>query len=817
MKHKIKMFFALGLASALSGTGLIFASAQEPSPTEPLAMNTVLQTAEGYKENGTGQLRTTEILEGEYSVSYSTTGITPGNGWIAQQFIGLDEENTFLQINLFVDQNITVSKMDEGTPVNLPILDAETGEPLESTRSLELGGDWFNGPEYIFKYEITSDRLNLYFGYASKIAEGTDAPVCRAYVELDRETYGEFTDGIAAFAPYGNDRDGYSMTVNSVTVNGKKGNLNMSSMETGADETVVANDIVTIFHPEFFVNLSSTGTDFVKGGSFQKSWVSELPVSTEGLPDAADVFVTSFDINLTTDAGNYIPSGLKFGFLFGMPAKDSSAADSGVTSVSGKLPMAGLDLSVGDGSSAVLKQTIGDASRIFSANDGGMSTISVKFIGKKDGSLTVSYRTNVANDGETVVNFTDINFDGYISFYVEATDTQFAGESVKGTLNFQDIALPSMEIVKAESITLSESAISVRTGESRQLSATVKPDNTTVKTVEWTSSAPEIAAVDENGLVTAISSGNAVITAKTENGLEATCSVLVPVEVSEVILNKTEAAVSVGRTVQLTVSVLPENATDKKVNWTSSDSSIAEVDSDGLVTGVSKGSAVITATTANGKQASCTVTVSVPVETVTLDKSEAELKTGETLSLTATVLPADAGNKSVTWSSDAENVASVENGLVTAKEAGTAVITVVTSDGYKEASCTITVTAPEVLVTEVILDKNSATLEIGETLTLKATIAPENATDKVLSWASSDENIVKVNENGVVTAIKEGSATVTVTAANGKTASCKITVTDKGSGKDEGCGSVLSGAGITCGTVFAGIVTGFSKKRKMKK
>ncbi len=274
---------------------------------------------------------------------------------------------------------------------------------------------------------------------------------------------------------------------------------------------------------------------------------------------------------------------------------------------------------------------------------------------------------------------------------------------------------------------------------------------------------------------------------------------------------------SVGRTVQLTASVLPENATDKKVNWTSSDSSIAEVDSDGLVTGVSKGSAVITATTANGKQASCTVTVSVPVETVTLDKSEAELKTGETLSLTATVLPADAGNKSVTWSSDAENVASVENGLVTAKEAGTAVITVVTSDGYKEASCTITVTAPEVLVTEVILDKNSATLEIGEALTLKATIAPENATDKVLSWASSDENIVKVNENGVVTAIKEGSATVTVTAANGKTASCKITVTDKESGKDEGCGSVLSGAGITCGTVFAGIVTGVSKKRKMKK
>ena len=282
MKHKLSLVLSLGLAITFAGIGCALLPVSAEEVAEPV-MENILQTVEGYKEASAAQIRTTEKLTGEYSVTYSTTGVTPNNGWIAQQFIGLDEEGTFLQVNLFVDNDITVSKMKDGNPIEtLPILNAETGEPMSPTRTLEVGGDWFNGPEYIFKYEVTKTRLNLYFGYASKIVEGTDAPISRAYVELDEETFEEFTDGFAAFAPYYNGFEGYSMTVNSVSVNGEKGNLDLSSMTSEEDPTVVANDTITVFHPELLVNYASMSADFSKdggasSGNQQTAW--DIPTS----------------------------------------------------------------------------------------------------------------------------------------------------------------------------------------------------------------------------------------------------------------------------------------------------------------------------------------------------------------------------------------------------------------------------------------------------------------------------------------------------------------------------------------------------------
>ena len=819
MKHKLSLVLSLGLAITFAGIGCALLPVSAEEVAEPV-MENILQTVEGYKEAGAAQIRTTEKLTGEYSVTYSTTGVTPNNGWIAQQFIGLDEEGTFLQVNLFVDNDITVSKMKDGNPIEtLPILNAETGEPMSPTRTLEVGGDWFNGPEYIFKYEVTKTRLNLYFGYASKIVEGTDAPISRAYVELDEETFEEFTDGFAAFAPYYNGFEGYSMTVNSVSVNGKKGNLDLSSMTSEEDPTVVANDTITVFHPELLVNYASMSVDFSKdGGAVEKRWVSELPVNSAGLPDAADVFVTSFEINLVTNANNYVASGLQFGMAFGLPEKDSATTEKGVTSITGKLPMAGLDISVGDGTATSVKQTVGDANKIFSAQDSGMSTLFVSLIGKKDGSLTISYRTDAANDTEVTATLEGLTFDGYLSFWIEANNVTFGGGSTSGILTLRNIRLPSTEKVEAESISLSEETVSVRIGESKQLTAEVKPDNTTIKSVTWTSSDSEVATVDENGLVTAVASGSAVITATTENGLQATCSVLVPVEAESVSLDKTEATVSVGRTLQLKVTVSPETATDKSVTWKSSNEKIATVDKDGLVTGVSSGEATITVTTTNGKTAECRIIVSVPVESVTLDKEAATLETGETLALKATVRPENAGNKAITWSSSAENVASVdENGLVTAKAAGEAVITVVTADGYKEASCTVTVTAPVVPVTKVTLNKSELALEVGGAEKLSATIEPGDATDKSISWKSSDESVAVVDKNGVVTALKAGTTTVTVTTADGNTATCKVTVSAKSTESsevgDDGCGSVFGGTGIAVGAAAVGVILSRKKKR----
>ena len=176
--------------------------------------------------------------------------------------------------------------------------------------------------------------------------------------------------------------------------------------------------------------------------------------------------------------------------------------------------------------------------------------------------------------------------------------------------------------------------------------------------------------------------------------------------------------------------------------------------------------------------AGCVVTVEpddIPVTKVTLNKSASTLEIGEKLTLTATITPTNATNKNVTWTSSNTSVATVENGVITAKSAGTATITVTTVDGGKSATCTVTVKKAEVPVTKVTLNKSSATLEIGEKLTLAATITPTNATNKNVTWTSSNTSVATVT-NGVVTAHKVGKVKITATTENDKSASCTVTI-----------------------------------------
>lgn len=175
----------------------------------------------------------------------------------------------------------------------------------------------------------------------------------------------------------------------------------------------------------------------------------------------------------------------------------------------------------------------------------------------------------------------------------------------------------------------------------------------------------------------------------------------------------------------------------------------------------------------------------VPVTGVTLDKTTLSLTVGNTATLVATVEPADATNKEVTWSSDDEAIATVDNtGKVTAVAAGTATITVTTVDGGKTATCAVTVTAagtPAVAVSGVTLDKTTLILTVGRTETLVATVAPDDATDKSVTWASDDETIATVDNTGKVTALAAGTAIITVTTVDGgKTATCDVTVTAAG-------------------------------------
>jgi uncharacterized protein YjdB len=262
------------------------------------------------------------------------------------------------------------------------------------------------------------------------------------------------------------------------------------------------------------------------------------------------------------------------------------------------------------------------------------------------------------------------------------------------------------------------------------------------------------------------------------------------VAVTGVTVSPADTTLAVGATFTAKATVQPADATDKEVTWKSSAEAVATVTADGgVVTAKTAGTATITATTKDGgKTATVAVTVTadeepptpVAVTGVTISPSDAQtLIVDGTLTLTATVAPDNATNKSVTWSSSDEAVATVVDGVVTAKGAGSATITVTSvADNSKSASVTVTVNAATIAVEGVTLSPSDPqTLAVDGTLTLTATVAPDNATDKAVTWSSSDEAVATVVD-GVVTAKGAGSATITVTsvADNSKTASVAVTV-----------------------------------------
>lgn len=254
--------------------------------------------------------------------------------------------------------------------------------------------------------------------------------------------------------------------------------------------------------------------------------------------------------------------------------------------------------------------------------------------------------------------------------------------------------------VNTESITLDKTTLSLSVGETAQLTATVKPDDATDKTVAWSSSDESVAKVD-NGKVTALKSGKATVTAEC-GGRTAECAITVTVPVSSITLDKTTLSLAVGETATLAATVKPDDATDKTVAWSSSDESVASVDN-GKVTALKSGKATITAKS-GGKTAECAVTVAVPVSSITLDKTALSLAIGETATLTATVKPDDATDKTVVWSSSDESIAKVDNGKVMALKIGSAIVTA-TAASFS-VSCNVTVIHPDNIIYYTSTDGN---------------------------------------------------------------------------------------------------------------
>lgn len=246
--------------------------------------------------------------------------------------------------------------------------------------------------------------------------------------------------------------------------------------------------------------------------------------------------------------------------------------------------------------------------------------------------------------------------------------------------------------VAVTGITLDKTELTVSKGETVRLKVTVTPSDATNQTVSWRSLNNLVAAVDQDGSVTATGGGTTEIFAKTEDGnYLASCTVTVVVNATSIMLSESEISIVKGESKKITAIIHPDDATDKELTWSTSNPNVATVEN-GTIKAINGGNAVITVAAEGGKvKATCYVSVTVPVQSITISQEQLSLVVGQKYALSATILPNDATNKDIKWSSSNSNVVSVDNGQITAVNPGTAEIMAISKDGNHTASCKVTV------------------------------------------------------------------------------------------------------------------------------
>ncbi len=318
-----------------------------------------------------------------------------------------------------------------------------------------------------------------------------------------------------------------------------------------------------------------------------------------------------------------------------------------------------------------------------------------------------------------------------------------------------------------QSITLSETETYLAKGKNKKLTATILPASATKKKLKWTSSDESIVIVDSEGNIHGVNLGEAIITATAQDDgkVSATCKVTVIDATTKITLNQTIIRIMERDTYQLTYTIEPNYASVQRVNWTTSDASVARVDSLGLVTGVGAGEAKIRATAADGSgvYAECTVIVTPIILTtnVRVDSPATTLVVGETRTMTARTQPRNT-TEAIRWVSENPSVVTIDSdGNMRAVGPGVAQITAISSVSGIEGTSTITVLG---------LNATSVTLEQYDTFDLYL-----DGVDSTVTWFSRNKRIATVTRRGVVTGRREGTTDV-VARVGGKLVSCEVNV-----------------------------------------
>ena len=336
------------------------------------------------------------------------------------------------------------------------------------------------------------------------------------------------------------------------------------------------------------------------------------------------------------------------------------------------------------------------------------------------------------------------------------------------------------------SVILDKSSISLDKGESTKITATIPTDTDGDKTISWTTSDSSVATVSNDGTVTAVDRGEAIITATTANGKKAICAVNVSVKLKSIAFegNITEKTFNLGvdqsNEMQLNVIYDPEDAdVDKStLEWSSSNTSVVTVN-DGLVTAKGKGDATVTAKI-DGKMITCNVHVRIPILSIEI-KDKVNLTYGEEEKLAVTYTTYNnmetTDDKTIKWETSDKNIVQVStDGTITTKGPGKATITATSvADQKLVATCEVEI-AP-VPLKSIIIEQQSIVIEKGDTKTLTVKFNPENTSDsKKISWESSNPDAVTIDSTGVITAMKNGKATITAKTPNGQEATTEVTV-----------------------------------------
>ena len=353
-------------------------------------------------------------------------------------------------------------------------------------------------------------------------------------------------------------------------------------------------------------------------------------------------------------------------------------------------------------------------------------------------------------------------------------------------------------IIGVDSVTISPNVLNLKVGETSSLTYNISPSNADIKSTEWSSSNTGVVSVDKDGKVSAVGIGtaNVVIKVVGQDNSEASDSIVVNVISQYISVNSVTLVdannntlsnsmnLNIGEEVTIKFLINPSNATLKETNWTNSDSSkVSMKDSVGyaLIKGIEVGSSDIEITVkdydGNVKTDSVKVNVinsnqPVLVSSIALSPTSVTLNPNGTYKFNVTVSPSNATNKGVTWSSNDTNVVSVDqNGNIKALKDGMAKIRVTAQDGsgkYAEASVTVESSKPtNILVTGVSLNASTVKMYVGQSYQLIHTIKPSNATNKGVTWSSSNTNVVSVS-NGKIVGKSSGKARITVTTNDGK-------------------------------------------------